>query len=304
MYLVKKTFLNLGTAIMLLAVPFLSHAQDEPSLMDLLGEDEEINFASYTFKSTRVINGHSVENAAHGVLDFRISHRFGAINGGINEFFGLDGATIRLGLEYGVTDRLMVGLGRSSLNKTVDGFAKFKILRQSSGGRNMPVSVSAFSSVALQTVEWADPDRENFFTSRLFYAHQLLIARKFNKSLSLQLTPTLVHRNLVATKAESNDVLAMGIGGRQKLTNRTSLNFEYFYVLPDQLADTYRNSFSLGFDIETGGHVFQLHFTNSQGMIEKAFVAETDGNWLDGDIAFGFNISRVFTLHKPKLPKE
>ncbi len=287
-----------------MAVPFYSYSQDEPSLMDLLGEDDEVNYAAFTFKSTRVINGHSNENAAKGVMDFRISHRFGRINSGGSELYGLDVSTIRMGFEYGVTDRLMVGLGRSSFNKVYDGFAKFKLIRQSTGGKKMPISLSAFSSIAVETIAWANPDRENFFSSRMSYTHQLLIARKFSKSLSIQLSPTLVHRNLVQTTTEKNDVLALGIGGRQKLSNRTSFNFEYFYVMPDQLAPEYTNSFSLGFDIETGGHVFQLHFTNSTPMIEKGFIGETTGKWSKGDVHFGFNISRVFTVVKPKIKPE
>jgi len=300
---VKKYLIRI-TAMIFMAVPFYSYSQDEPSLMDLLGEDDEVNYAAFTFKSTRVINGHSNENAAKGVMDFRISHRFGRINSGGSELYGLDVSTIRMGFEYGVTDRLMVGLGRSSFNKVYDGFAKFKLIRQSTGGKKMPISLSAFSSIAVETIAWANPDRENFFSSRMSYTHQLLIARKFSKSLSIQLSPTLVHRNLVQTTTEKNDVLALGIGGRQKLSNRTSFNFEYFYVMPDQLAPEYTNSFSLGFDIETGGHVFQLHFTNSTPMIEKGFIGETTGKWSKGDVHFGFNISRVFTVVKPKIKPE
>lgn len=295
----KKIIIQV-TAMTCMAVPFFASAQDEPSLMDLLGEDTETNYAAFTFKSTRVINGHSIENAAKGVMDFRISHRFGRVNSGVSELYGLDVSTIRMGFEYGVTDRLMVGIGRSSFNKVYDGFAKFKLLRQSTGAKKMPISLSLFSSIAIETIPWANPDRENFSTSRLYYAHQILIARKFSKALSLQLSPTVIHRNLVQTSAEKNDVMALGIGGRQKLTNRTSFNVEYFYVLPNQIAEGLYDSFSIGFDIETGGHVFQLHFTNSTPMIEKGFVAETSGDWTKGDVHFGFNISRVFTVVKPK----
>jgi hypothetical protein len=285
---------------LLCSVP--SFAQEE-DLLSLLGEDETTDYATATFKTTRVINMHSVENVARGVMDFRISHRFGFLNTGAYEFFGLDGATLRLGFEYGVSDRLMLGLGRSSNNKAFDGLVKFKLLRQSTGKKKMPISVSLFSSIVLNTLRWAEPERENFFSSRLFYTHQILIARKFNDGLSLQFTPTLVHRNLVETAAEKNDVIAFGIGGRQKLTKRTSINAEYFYVLPNQLAERYTNSLSLGFDIETGGHVFQLHFTNSTGMVEPTFVTETVGEWLNGDVHFGFNVSRVFTIKERKQPE-
>lgn len=278
--------------------------QDTTDLLSLLQDEPTINYATATFKTTRVINMHSVENPAGGVLDFRISHRFGAVNTGVEQMFGLDAATIRLGFEYGINDRLMVGFGRSSVNKEVDVFGKYKILRQSTGKKNMPISVSWFSSAVVRLDEYADPDRKNYFTSRLYYCHQLLIARKFNERLSLQLAPTLVHRNLVADSTVKNDVFALGGGGRYKLTRRTSFNAEYAYVLPDQLEAKYTNSLSLGFDIETGGHVFQLHFTNSKPMNEKGFITETTGKWSKGDIAFGFNVSRVFTIAKRKEPKE
>ncbi|MEN9348503.1 MAG: DUF5777 family beta-barrel protein [Flavobacteriales bacterium] len=293
---------------MLLALTFsvsaFAQPDDENDLLSLLGEEETTDYATATFKGTRVINMHSIENVAAGVLDFRISHRFGFINTGAYEFFGLDGATLRLGFEYGITDRLMVGIGRSSNNKAFDAFGKFKILRQSSGKKNVPITLSVFSSVVCNTIKWQDPDRQNYFSSRLSYSHQILIGRKFNDNFSLQVTPTLVHRNLVETAAEKNDVYALGIGGRHKLTKRTSINAEYFYVMPNQLADKYTNSLSVGFDIETGGHVFQLHFTNSTGMVEPTFVTETVGEWLKGDIHFGFNVSRVFTVKERKEPVE
>jgi hypothetical protein len=301
-YNIQK-YLAIGLASASLLLSIASQAQTdttEVDLLALLGEEEEINYATATFKSTRVINGHSVENVAKGVLDFRISHRFGFINTGAYEWFGLDGASIRLGWEYGVTDWLMVGVGRSSFNKAYDGFLKAKILRQSTGKRNMPISVSYFGSTVINTIRWANPERENFFSSRVFYAHQLLIGRKFNNALSLQLSPTIIHRNLVKTRAEANTVLAIGASGRHKITQRLSLNAEYFYVLPDQLAAQYKNSLSVGVDIETGGHVFQLHLTNSTAMTEPGFVTESVGEWGNGDIHFGFNVSRVFTIVRKK----
>ena len=305
---VKKLFLKtaciFASCFLLLNTSIAQTDSTEVDLLALLGDDEEINYTTATFKSTRVINGHSVENAAKGVMDFRISHRFGFINTGAYEAFGLDGATIRLGFEYGVTDRLMVGIGRSSFNKAIDGFLKFKVLRQSTGKRNMPVSVSYFGSTVVNTIKWQYPERENYFSSRMFYAHQLLIARKFNNDLSLQLSPTIIHRNLVATRAEENTVMALGTSGRYKLNQRLSLNAEYFYVLPNQLAGQYTNSLSVGVDIETGGHVFQLHLTNSTAMTEPGFVTETVGEWAEGDIHFGFNVSRVFTIVRKKEPKD
>ena len=273
-------------------------AQDD--LLNLLENDSlnkgQKDYTYATFKSTRVINGQSVETQKAKVLQFLISHRFGRLNSGAYNFFGLDDATIRLGLEYGLTDVLTIGVGRSSLEKTYDGFVKYKVLRQRPSG--MPVSVVLFASTAINTLEFSDAERDNLFSSRLSYTYQAIIGRKFSDKLSLQLSPTLVHRNLVPTTVDQNDVYAIGVAGRYKLTKRTSLNAEYFYLLPGETANDYYNSLSVGFDIETGGHVFQLHFTNSQGMLEKFFVPATNGNWLKGDIYFGFNISRVFSLKK------
>jgi hypothetical protein len=273
-------------------------AQDD--LMNMLQDStaKEINYATATFKSTRVINGHSVQMMAPGQLDVRISHRFGLVNLGAYEFFGLDQSNMHFSLEYGITKWLMVGIGRGSYEKTFDGFAKYSILRQSTGARNMPVSVSALTSIAATSLKWADPTRANYFSSRLSYVGQVMIARKFSPSFSLQLTPTIVHRNLVPTELDPNDIYAVGAGGRMKLTRRISLNAEYFYMINSKkyMSETIYNPFSVGFDIETGGHVFTLLFTNSLQMIEKGFVGETTGNWLKGDIHFGFNISRVFTL--------
>ncbi|RMF02973.1 MAG: hypothetical protein D6772_02795 [Bacteroidetes bacterium] len=269
-------------------------AQDD--LLALLGEEETIDYATAAFKTNRVINLHSIENTSAGVLDIKISHRFGMLNRGAYDLFGLDNATIRIGGDYGVTDRLTIGAGRSSYEKTYDGFVKYKFLRQSTGKRRMPVTAAALSSIAVEGLRWANPDRENYFSSRLNYTLQLIVGRKFSESFSLQFSPTLVHRNLVRFSEEAHDVLAGALAGRIKLSKRVALNAEYIYVLPDQLLPGYRNTLSLGFDIETGGHVFQLHFTNSTSMIEKGFVTETTGDWLDGGIHFGFNVSRVFTV--------
>ena len=278
---------------------------DEEDLLSLLVGEEEQTYTTATFKTTRIINMHSVENAAAGVMDFRISHRFGFINTGAYDLFGLDQALMRIGLEYGITDRLMVGMGRSNVNKAYDSFLKYKILRQGSGKRNIPISVSYFASAVCNTIKWADPNRDNYFSSRMQYTHQLLIARKFNNDLSLQLTPTLIHKNLVPTLQDKNDILAMGFGGRYKLTQRFSVNGEYIYVLPNQITSTFYNSLSLGVDIETGGHVFQLHLTNSTSMLEPGFITESVGQWKKGGIHFGFNVSRVFTVKdKREKPEE
>jgi len=273
--------------------------------MEMLDEDQAStsrkSFVTATFKATRIINGHSIENVGAGVLDFRISHRFGPVNQGISDFFGLDGATTRLGFDYGITDWLMVGLGRSSYQKEVDGFFKAKVLRQTESN-SMPISLSVVGASGIQTTEApvVPPGTEYHFTNRLAYTWQVLVARKFSNRFSMQFMPTIVHYNLVPTAAESNNVLAMGVGGRLKLSHRLSLTGEYYYTLENNKLNGSHNALAFGMDIETGGHVFQLFFTNSVGMSERTFIGQTTGDWGKSDVHFGFNISRVFTIVKPK----
>ena len=280
------------------------YAQDTTDIMSQLekemgnSEKDLTYYTTATFKTTRLINGHSVENVGKGVLDVKISHRFGNINGGGYQFFGLDNATMRLGFDYGINRFLMVGVGRSTFEKTYDAFFKLKILRQSRGKKNMPITLSYVPTIAIKTLKFEDPARKNYFSSRLFFTHQLILGRKLSENTSLQLMPTYTHQNLVQLASDPNDLIAIGIGGRQKLTKRVSLNFEYYYQLPGYKLHGTTNSLSVGFDLETGGHVFQLHFTNSQGMSERTFISETTGKWGKGDILFGFNISRVFTIGK------
>ena len=278
-------------------------AQDD--LLSLLGDEEnKKEFVKNAFKATRVITGQSMEQVAAGVLDFRILHRFGRLNEGAYGAYGLDQATIRLGLDYGISNRIMIGVGRSSNRKELDGFIKYRMIWQGKGKGSIPFSVILISGVTKDGLKWADPDRDNYYTSRLSYYHQMLIGREFSDAFSLQLMPTVLHRNLVPTTEDNHDIYSLGIGARLKLTRRIAINAEYFYNLPNQLGASNTDALSLGFDIETGGHVFQLHFTNALGMNERALIADTDGKWDKGDIHFGFNISRVFTLSKPKTFKK
>ncbi|MBK8777444.1 MAG: hypothetical protein IPO25_08525 [Saprospiraceae bacterium] len=288
--------------ILLLFCSFVSISlYSQEDLLSLLNDSLDAKVkepVTATFKTTRVINLPSIEQTAAGVFDFKISHRFGFLSSGVREFFGLDQASIRIGGEYGISKGLMIGVGRSSFEKTVDGYFKWRLFKQTSGYKSFPLTVSVFGGSAIKTVN-TTPDRTNFFVNNLFYTGQLIIGSKLTEGLSLQISPTVVHRNLTLTTNEKNDVLAVGAGGRIKLSKRTSLNAEYIYLLPNQISSEYKPSLSIGFDIETGGHVFQLHASNSTSMIEKGYIAETVGDWGQGDIHFGFNISRVFTIRKP-----
>lgn len=294
--------------LQILAIPLSIFAQisfAQSSLLDELGSDEKTTeYAKYSFKTNRIINMHSLENTAEGVLDMKISHRFGVIDEGIYDLFGMDQSTQRIGFDYGITNDLTVGVNRNSVKKALDGFVKYRLLRQSKGKVNMPITLSLITSIAVETQKWADNTRENYFSSRLFYTNQILIGRKFNDIFTLELAPTVVHRNLVSTKGEKNTVLAMGIGGRVRINRRTTFNAEYIYVLPNQLGDAYKNSVSIGVDIETGGHVFQLHFTNSTSMSEYSYITQTEKNWGKNAVRFGFNVSRVFTMYETATNKK
>ncbi|MFL5729123.1 MAG: DUF5777 family beta-barrel protein [Cytophagaceae bacterium] len=287
--------------IMLTGMPFYGVTQE---LSDsLLPEEKKTEYIISTFDGTRVINGQSVENPHAGSLQLLFSHRFGSVSTGIHTLYGLDQSNVRIGFDYGISERLAVGIGRSSQKETYDSYLKLKLLTQSKGLRNMPVSVSLFASATAMTNQKNILDTVSDFSARLSYVYQVIIARKFNRKLSLQLSPTLVYRNQVQSVQDDYYVYATGLSGRYKLTKRLSLTAEYFYVFSKYTADHYFNSASLGIDIETGGHVFQLHLTNSQGMIEQFFIAKTSDDWLKKGIRLGFNISRNFTIVRNKNSK-
>ncbi len=279
-----------------LSAPVLN-AQDD--LMAMLDKDQKpvIDYTSATFKTTRIVIGQSIELPAPGEAQFVITHHFGALNTGYENLYGLKQAFIRLGFDYGLTKWLGFGAGLNTDRNTWDGYIKTKLLRQSTGARKMPVTVDFFANTAIFTTKWADTSRTNYFTSRMSYAFQLLVARKFGNSLSLQLTGSMVHKNMVPTSEDHNDIFTLGGGGRIKVSNRVSVNAEYHHVFKGQVA-SYKvyDSFSLGVDIETGGHVFQVFLTNSYGEYEETFLTDTRGKWGNGDIFLGFNINRVFTI--------
>jgi hypothetical protein len=280
----------------MLALILTGQLQAQDDLFELL-EDEsapvnELVFG--TFKGTRLINGHSVETRNKGALDFLIMHRFGLLNSGGYNLWGLDQAGIRLGLEYAISNRLSAGIGRSSFEKTYDSYLKYRLLRQSTGAKPMPVSVTLFTSLAVKSDTLANPELKLF--DKAANTVQILIARKISPDLSLQIMPTFIHFNTINANQLSNDLLAIGAGGRYKLTKRLSINAEYYHQVNRLNSNSY-NAIAIGVDIETGGHVFQLQFTNATSMVEKGFIAEnTFNDFFSGDIHFGFNISRTFQL--------
>src|SRR5215831_8299206 len=244
----------------------------------------ETQYTEATFKTSRLINGHSVETTQKGVLDLKVQHRFGTLNQGLYNMFGLDEATMRIGVDYGITNRFTVGIGRSTFEKQYDGFLKYRLLWQSTGKNTMPVSLTLLTTAAYKTLKENADSVKLSGSDRWYYGVQALIARKFNSSFSLQLMPTMMHYNLVPSPDVPSNLYSIGVGGRLKLTKHTALTAEYYYQLPgNKLPDTY-NSFSIGYEIETGGHVFQLHLSNSTGMVERPFITETRTKWSDGGI--------------------
>lgn len=283
-----------------------SFAQDE--LLKELNADLEAKPLKTinTFKGIKLINANTTETTGKGELEFRVTHRFGDMeldnSTGYHTYFGLDNASnIRLSLDYGLTENLSVGFGRSKSQEHLDWNAKYRFLNQQKG--KMPVSVAYYVDMAVTAVAKAPKDR---FVNRFSYAHQLIIARKFNKAISLELLPTLVHRNFVNQQilhptngsTDENDLFSLGAGGRFKITKRMAVVVDYFYTFSefrDSKNDFY-DALGVGIEIETGGHVFHINVTNSSGIIESDFIPYTNSAWDRGEYKLGFNISRVFTF--------
>lgn len=285
-----------------------SFSQDD--LLDLAEKQkpEKKEYTIATFKYTRLVNCQTSETLGRRTLDVLISHRFGNINSGEVNLWGLDGpANIRLALEYSYNGRLMIGVGRNSYQKMFDSFLKFRLLRQTVDG-SMPLSVTWFSG--MYYTARPDPnkiangfDRYEHRSSRFSYAHQLIIARKFSTRLSLQVAPVFVHYNQVEKIREKNDSYALSAAVRFKITKRFTLASEYTYRLSTKYStDKYYDSFGVGIEIETGGHVFQIHVTNSFGIVENQFIPYTETKWDNVGIRLGYNMSRVFTLPAKKSP--
>ena len=299
------------------------------------------------FKTSKVVNLQSIEMIDAGVFDFKMSHRFGAVNSGAVNAFGLDVATIRLGGEYGVNQRMMVGLGRYNVKseKGVDAYVKYKLMSQTTDNKN-PLSVLLLGAVdykntrylfdnarilgPVETANAKDPSRywQLSMPQRMAYVGQIIIGRKQNDKFSWQISPTIVYYGTATTLSQAKKdhwvgfdsstaiktgeqggsammvnsgvsqlQMALGLGMRYKITTRTSLNVEYIPVLTGR--GDFRNSFSIGFDIETGGHVFQIDFTNSIGLNESLFISRNTTQWNTAGVRLGFNLHRVFTVVDP-----
>ncbi|MBX7180755.1 MAG: hypothetical protein K1X82_01490 [Bacteroidia bacterium] len=295
--------------ISLLAFLFLSvnlFAQDDDLLKELEATDAKPvkEFSLATFKTTRIINTHSIESLGKRAWDLRLSHRFGDFKGGFNQFFGLDGnAPMKIAAEFSIDGRLTFGVGRtffnSSYGKLWEGFAKYRILRQTTDNK-MPLSMTIIAGIGITQRKPSTtlPYEFEYFTSRMSYFYQLAIGRKFSKALSFQVSPMLVHKNLVEKSTDKNDIWALSLGGRWKFSRSVALTAEYTFRLNKYTSNfsDYHNSAGIGVDIETGGHVFQVFIINSHPISELQFISDTRSSWTKGDIRLGFNMSRVFAL--------
>ena len=286
----------------LLLFLFLPLFSQEEDLLDLLNDEEiKTEFVQASFKGTRVVNAQSIEIPKPKILQFMIQHRFGSIENGFYDLFGTDYASIRYDLHYGYSDKISFGAGRSSYNKIYDIFFKTKLLRQSYGKLSIPITVVLYNSLGINSQKKAENDRainENF-ANRLLYVNQIIIGRKFNRKLSLQILPTYIHRNLVENRDDNHGLASFGFAGRYKLSNRVSLNVDYFLPFGER-TDPYNNGTAFGIDYETGGHVFQIMISNSQGPYEYTFIEKASGNFNSSTLYLGFNISRAFTTGSNK----
>lgn len=272
-------------------------AQDSSMISTIDDNKMDVEKITGTFKSTRVINAHSTEMLHKGDLDFRIMHRFGAVNTGGKEFFGLDHASMRMSFDYGISNNVMIGIGRSTLLKDYDIFVKTRLLQQTKGGtKQTPVSL-LLAAGYIVTTQPSFATVKPTFSDRSSYYLQLIVGRKFNSKFSMQLSPLLVHNNSTLNPTDDKNILGIGGGARYKVSKRMALMVDYHHKI-GELDAAITNPLSIGVDIETGGHVFQLHFTNASGMNEKGYLTQTTGKFFKGNIRFGFNLSRIFTVGK------
>ncbi|CAM3660425.1 hypothetical protein FSS13T_00650 [Flavobacterium saliperosum S13] len=273
---------------------------------DLLAEIDTVKVdtkVESAFKSLKIVNIESTKLAAKGDFYFIVAHRFDYLKNGFDDFFGLDNANTQLKFLYGVTEWLTVHVSRSGFQETYDLAVKYRLQTQQKDG--FPLTLVGFSSVAVNS-EMKEQDYPNMdFGNRLSYVTQLVASRKFNDNLTLQLAPTFFHENTIRDvfdangnpilpNPQDNSQFAIGMGGRYKITKRWSVNMDYAAHLNRASESRYKNPLSIGVDLETGGHVFQMHFTNSRAMHETGYLGQTSGDWSKSEICFGFNLVRVF----------
>lgn len=288
---------------LLFIIPLSLFSQDD-LLNDLESEAEVDKTVVAAFKGLKVVNFETTKLASKDEFYFVVAHRFGSVKNGFDDLFGLDNAVTQLKFIYGFTEWLNIGIARSSFQKKYGIHAKYRLIEQKRDG--FPVTLVGYNLATINTAIKKEQFANLKFIDRVTYTSQLLISKKFNESLSLLLAPTYIHENLATRSRETfadgttinydekHNQFAMGLGARYKISKRVSINADYGLHLNRNANSNFRNPLSVGVDIETGGHVFQMHFTNAQSMFEDGFIVQGQGDWADGDFFFGFNISRVF----------
>ncbi|MBM6500696.1 MULTISPECIES: DUF5777 family beta-barrel protein [Flavobacterium] len=275
--------------LLLFLFPVSLFAQD-----DLLNEIDAVSTekskVESAFKGLKIVNLESTKLAAKGDLYFIVAHRFGSIKDGFEGFYGLDNANTQIKFVYGLTKWFTVSGARSELAYDFSG----KVLIKSQERDGFPLAIVAFGSLGLNNTLKESLYPKMTFENRLIYVSQILISKKFSDNLSLELAPTFFHENFVLDDNQENSQLAVGLGGRYKFAKRWSLNIDYAAHLNRANNSPFKNPLSIGVDIETGGHVFQMHFSSSQGIHEAGFLGNSTGDWTKGDVFFGFNLLRVF----------
>lgn len=270
----------------------------ESDLFDVFEESTQSEVVYASFKGTQLINAATNETPGEGVLQFVMAHRFGSFNDDyLYNFFGLDNAQVRMQLDYGVTNRLNIGIGRSSFLKVADGFVKYQLLQQQKGTKTVPVSITLHSSTNYRNARYTD-GIDHAMSDRFSYMHQAVIARKWNRKLSTLVSPSVVHFNLVPTAQDPNTTAHITLGARYKISNRMALTGESTLLSNREFSsgERYTTPFALGVDIETGGHVFQLHISNTRAMNGPYWMARNPYSASNGGLFLGFNISRVFIV--------
>jgi hypothetical protein len=276
--------------ILLLAYSF-SFSQ-ESLLMKLENESENKSSNEIsTFKAIKIINNQSTKQASEKELYLYVSHRFGSINGGIKTLFGLDIANTKIELLYGLSNNLQIGFSRESLKKTYALNAKYNLTTQTS---KLPFTSSFYLSYNYNSSLNEDiyPNLNN--SDRNFFFGQLLLSKSFNDKISLQLSPSYAKKGFTETIFEQEDNLILGVASSYRISNRLAFNIEYSANLDRPEISPFSDVLSFGIDIETGGHVFQLLFSNTQTIDDVSVMTDAEGSWKNGEIYFGFNILRVF----------
>jgi len=242
------------------------------------------------FQGTRFINLHSANVAEKNELQMFIQHRFGNINGGFYEFFGLDEASMRIGFEYGIFNNFTVGVGRSTFMKTFDSFLKYRILTQTN---SFPLTVTATVAGSFPSVKDVIPEAYSDFSEKASGNVQLHIAKSW-KTVGFQVTPGYIGTGYIPTENNSYSFFTLGAGGSVKLSKKVSFNVEYLYRFEDEI--NYVNPLSVSVDLDTGGHLFQIVVSNAQQMYDQAIITNPTGDWAEGSLYLGFNLVRGFNF--------